>query len=55
MRRSRHNLSHDHKLSCDMGQLIPLMTEEVLPGDSFKGSASLLARVAPQVKPVMHA
>jgi len=54
MRRSRHNLSHTHKLSCDMGQLIPVCTEEVLPGDTFKGSTSLLARVAPQVKPVMH-
>lgn len=54
MRRSLHNLSHTHKLSCDMGQLIPVCTEEVLPGDTFKGSTSLLARVAPQVKPVMH-
>lgn len=54
MKRSRHNLSHDHKLSCDMGQLIPVCTEEVLPGDTFKHSTSLLARVAPQVKPVMH-
>jgi len=54
MRRSLHNLSHDHKLSCDMGQLIPLCTEEVLPGDTFKHKTALLARVAPQVKPVMH-
>lgn len=52
--RAIHNLSHEHKLSCDMGQLVPIATIEVLPGDSFNMSTSLLARVAPLVSPVMH-
>lgn len=54
MRRSRFNLSHEHKLSVDMGYLVPVNTEEVLPGDTFMGSASLLARIAPLATPVMH-
>jgi hypothetical protein len=54
MRRSTHVLSHEHKLSMDMGQLVPLATVECLPGDTFIGSASMLARVAPLVNPVMH-
>lgn len=52
--RAMHTLSHEHKLSCDMGQLVPLATVEVLPGDTFNMSTSLLARVAPLVSPVMH-
>lgn len=54
MRRSFFDLSHEHKLSCDMGQLIPVMCEEVLPGDTFIGQTSLLARVAPLVNPILH-
>lgn len=54
MNRSTFNLSHEHKLSFDMGQLVPIAAEEVLPGDTFIGSTSLLARVAPLVNPVMH-
>lgn len=50
----RHNLVHEHKLTCDMGQLVPLATIEVLPGDEFVQATSLLARVAPLVNPVMH-
>lgn len=52
--RSTFDLSHEHKLSCDMGLLVPVACEEVLPGDTFIGSTSLLARIAPQVNPVMH-
>lgn len=54
MYRSEFDLSHEHKLSFDMGQLVPIAAEEVLPGDTFIGSTSLLARVAPLVNPVMH-
>lgn len=54
MRRSTFNLSHEHKLSCDMGELVPVCCEEVLPGDTFVADTSLLARVAPLANPVMH-
>lgn len=54
MARSMFNLSSEHKLSTDMGLLVPVCTEEVLPGDTFIHSSSALARVAPLVNPVMH-
>lgn len=52
--RSMFNLSHEHKFSTDMGMLVPVCCVEVLPGDTFVHSTSLLARVAPLAKPVMH-
>lgn len=54
MRRSTFNLSHRHLTSFDQGYLVPVMTEEVLPGDTFRGSTNVLARVAPLVHPIMH-
>ncbi len=52
--RNQFNLSHEHKTSVDMGQLIPVLTEEVLPGDTFIHRATALARVAPLAQPLMH-
>lgn len=37
-----------------MGQLIPVGLMEVLPGDTFQHSTSVLARMSPMVAPVMH-
>lgn len=54
MKRSKHSLSHYRLTSLDMGQLFPVMMEEVLPGDSFRHQTSALLRVAPIVAPVMH-
>lgn len=54
MSRSMFNLSNEHKLSLDLGYLVPVFAEEVLPGDTFIHSSSALARVAPLVNPVMH-
>lgn len=52
--RNFHNLSHEHKLSTDMGFLVPIATMEVLPGDTFIHQTALLARIAPLVNPLMH-
>jgi len=52
--RSVFDLSHERKLSCDMGKLIPIMCEEVLPGDTFKVHTDMLIRIAPMLAPVMH-
>lgn len=54
MRRSMLDLSHDHKLSTDMGYLVPVATMEVLPGDTFSHRTTLLARIAPLVHPLYH-
>ena len=52
--RSTFNLSHEHKLSLDMGQLVPVQVDEVLPGDTFAQRSTALTRVAPLAKPLMH-
>lgn len=54
MKRSKHNLSHYKLLTGDMGQLLPIGCIEVLPGDTFQHSTSLLVRVTPMAAPVMH-
>lgn len=52
--RSVFDLTHERKLSCEMGELIPILTEEVVPGDTFKVKTDMLIRLAPMLAPVMH-
>ena len=52
--RSQFNLSHEHKTSVDMGLLVPVLCNEVLPGETYMHRATALARVAPLAKPLMH-
>ncbi len=54
MKRYKHSLSNYHMVSCDMGQLIPVNLLEVLPGDTFQQSTSVLLRVSPLLAPVFH-
>lgn len=51
---NRFDLSHDVKLTCKFGKLVPILCEDVLPGDVFKGSTEMLVRFAPMIAPVMH-
>lgn len=53
-KRSFFDLTHERKLSCNMGELIPTLLEEVNPGDQFKAKATVLVRFAPMVAPMMH-
>lgn len=48
------DLSHDVKLSCNMGQLVPVMCTECIPGDKFTIGCESLVRFQPLVAPVMH-
>lgn len=48
------DLSHDVKLSLNMGELVPVMCLEAVPGDKFHISAESLLRFAPMVAPLMH-
>lgn len=48
------DLSHDVKLSGNMGELIPIMVQECIPGDKYRISCESLLRFAPLVSPVMH-
>nr|WAE43417.1 MAG: major capsid protein [Microviridae sp.] len=52
--RSVFDLSYSKLLTCDMGQLIPVMCDEVVPGDKFKISAECVVRMMPLVAPVLH-
>lgn len=51
---STFDLSHDRKFSCNMGELIPVMVSEILPGDRFKVITSQMIRMAPMLAPIMH-
>lgn len=53
-KRSNFNLSHDLKLSLDMGKCVPILCQEVIPGDKFNIHSSSMLRLAPLVSPVMH-
>ena len=48
------DLTHDVKLSLNMGELIPIMCTEAVPGDKFKISGEALVRLAPLISPMMH-
>lgn len=54
MKRNKHNLSHYHLTTGNMGELIPVGLTEVLPGDSFQHGTSALIRLSPLAAPVMH-
>lgn len=54
VQRNRFDLSHDVKLSLQMGTLTPINIQEVIPGDSFSIKSESLIRFAPLVAPVMH-
>jgi hypothetical protein len=48
------DLTHDVKLSADMGNLTPILTLECVPGDKFELGCESLIRFAPMIAPVMH-
>lgn len=48
------DLSHDKRLSMQMGEIIPVMALDVLPGDKFTIETSHLTRMMPLIAPVMH-
>jgi hypothetical protein len=54
VKRSKFDLSHDRKFSCDMGELIPIALHEVLPGDQFNITSNQMIKLAPMLSPVMH-
>lgn len=54
MKRSKHNLNHYNLFTGDMGLLMPVGLTEVLPGDTFQHSTSLMVRLSPMAAPVMH-
>ena len=53
-RRSMLNLSHDVKLTLDMGYLVPVLCREVLPGDRWKVNVNAFVKMLPLMAPVMQ-
>lgn len=54
MKRAKQNLSFYSLHTWEMGELIPIGVQEVLPGDTFRMSTSALVRSSPLTSPVMH-
>ena len=53
-KRSAFDLSHERKLTCSMGELVPVLLQEVVPGDKFSIDTQSMIRFAPMVAPTMH-
>lgn len=51
---NKFDLSHERKFTFEMGELIPMVVQEVLPGDSFRLQTEVMIRLAPMIAPVMH-
>lgn len=52
--KSVFDLSYEKKFTCDMGQLIPVMCDEVVPGDFIQLGNQAVVRFQPLVAPVLH-
>lgn len=53
--RSVFDLSYSKIFDCYAGQLIPIMCDEVVPGDYFSISNEVIVRLQPLVAPMLHA
>jgi len=51
--RSVFNRSHGHKTTFNVGDLVPIYVDEALPGDTFRLDASIFARLATPIAPIM--
>jgi hypothetical protein len=51
--RSVFNRSHGYKTAMPVSKLVPFFVDEVLPGDTFKLSTSILARLSTPIVPFM--
>lgn len=52
--RSVFDLSYEKKFTCDMGELIPIMCDEVVPGDVLAIGNEIVIRFQPMVAPILH-
>lgn len=51
--RSTFDRSHGHKTTFDAGYLIPFLVDEAVPGDTFNVNATIVARLATPIFPIM--
>lgn len=50
-KRNRFNLSHSVKTTCNQGELIPILMQDVIPADRMKLSIQDVIRLAPMIAP----
>ena len=50
---SRFDLSHLHRSSFDMGKIIPIDVQAVMPGDNFNINVEHFIRTMPTIVPIM--
>lgn len=53
-KRNAFDLSYENKVSCNMGDLVPVFLKEVVPGDTFQNTTEMYMKFAPLISPVMH-
>lgn len=51
---NKFNLSYERKMSLNMGDLVPVMVQEILPGDNFRVNTEVFLRFMPMLAPIMH-
>lgn len=51
--RAAFRMEHTHKTTFDAGYLVPILVEEVLPGDTFNVKMTAFARLATPLFPIM--
>ena len=54
LRRHKFSMKHYVFTGGRIGQLIPVLRHEVIPGDTWSGTASLLCRLKSMANPVLH-
>lgn len=52
-RRTAFNLSHNYKMTGEMGVLYPIFCQDVVPGDTFKLNSEVFCRLLPMIAPLM--
>lgn len=53
-KKSSFDLSHEVKLTANMGDLIPIICEDIIPGDTWNMNTEIMMRMMPMVAPIMH-
>lgn len=53
-KRHKFNLSHENKLTAPIGKLVPVLCEEILPGDKVKLDIEHLIKFQPMLHPIMQ-
>lgn len=53
-RRNKFDLSHERKMSMNMGWLYPCLVMETVPGDKFRVKSEVFLRFLALIAPVMH-